>query len=301
MEVIDMILSVHNSGTAEKLAQQAEETFKGQRLNELCDHYHEKYSSFGSSFGTVKIWPRSGFEDNDNKLSAFLKSQENSSEKIEELKASLYPPLMYTSKYQSSGGIDPILHPPKQVAFLVDYSGSMKRVSDGSTLIEQALENVLNVFEEFIAVQDSVSFTLFDHQYNEIFPMSIKSAGMFDKIKHSPPPKRGGTAFFDSMIALLDTFPAGGRNDWIIALTDGEDQHSKQTLADCMTAVKKSHVNLFLIGFMVSNKLAGVLKSITNEIRTDKIGKYITAIDKAALESAFADVATLMEGPIMLT
>jgi hypothetical protein len=65
--------------------------------------------------------------------------------------------------------------------------------------------------------------------------------------------------------------------------------------------MKSSKVNLFLVGFMVSPKLAAILKSITNAVPEGKVGKYITASDKAALDAAFADVAELLDGPVMMT
>jgi hypothetical protein len=294
---------VHNLGTAKKLESQAEETYKGQRLNELCDHYHAKFRSSSGLFGTVKRWPRPEFEFNDNLLSDFLASQENSTAKIEEFKTALLPPLVYTSIYPASEGMEVRKSPPKQVAFLVDYSGSMSRKPDttGSTLMQQAIENVLSVYSHFIVNGDSVSLTLFDHEYNEIFPMALRSPEMYDLIKNAPTPKRGGTSFYDSLIKVIQTLHGSGDNVWIIALTDGEDQHSKKSLRDCINAVKSSKINLFLIGFMVNAKLASVLSSITKVIPNERVGKYITAGDKAALDAAFLDLASLFEGPVMLT
>ena len=300
-DVVDMVLAHHNEKLRVKLAQQAEETYKGQRLNELCDRYHEKFHPPDSTKGTVSIWPRKGFESNDNKLLDFLRSQENSTVRIEAFKASLNPPLQYKSVYPPSYGIEPYVVPPKHVSFLVDYSGSMRRVFEGSTLISQALENVVNLLQDFISDIDSVSFALFDHQYYEVFPPTRKNGAMFDEIMKSPAPKRGGTALYDSLCASIENIPEGGKNDWIVALTDGEDQHSTTTLSECMNAVRRSTVNLFLIGFMVSDSVGKRLASITREVSKDNIGRYVTASDKNALEKAFADVATLLDAPLMLT
>ena len=52
---------------------------------------------------------------------------------------------------------------------------------------------------------------------------------------------------------------------------------------------------------MVSDKVAKGLASLVREVPKDKIGQYITASDKHALEMAFADVATLMDAPVMMT
>ena len=71
------------------------------------------------------------------------------------------------------------------------HVGSMRRVSEGSTLISQALENVVSLLQDFISDVDSVGFALFDHQYYEIFPLTVKNGNMFDQIMKSPAPKRG--------------------------------------------------------------------------------------------------------------
>ena len=299
--IIDKVLVYHNEKLRTKLARQSEETFKGQRLNELCDRYHEQFHPSNTTKGTVNIWPREGFEDNDNKLSDFLRSQENSTVRIEAFKASLKPPLEYKSVYPPSYGVEPYVIPPKNVSFLVDYSGSMRRVFAGSTLISQALENVVNLLQDFISDTDSVSFALFDHQYYEVFPLTRKNGGMFDQIMKSPAPKRGGTAFYDSLCASIEGIPEGGNNNWIVALTDGEDQHSTTTLSECINTVRKANLNIFLIGFMVNDRVGKSLASITREVSKDKIGRYVTASDKNALERAFADIATLLDAPLMLT
>ena len=177
----------------------------------------------------------------------------------------------------------------------------MRRVFAGSTLISQALENVVNLLQDFISDVDSVSFALFDHQYYEVFPLTRKNGGMFDQIMKSPAPKRGGTAFYDSLCASIEGIPEGGNNNWIVALTDGEDQHSTTTLSECINTVRKANLNIFLIGFMVNDRVGKSLASITREVSKDKIGRYVTASDKNALERAFADIATLLDAPLMLT
>lgn len=50
-DLIDLALSYHDKTTAERLALQAEVVFKGQRLNELCDRYHEYFHPSGSRKG----------------------------------------------------------------------------------------------------------------------------------------------------------------------------------------------------------------------------------------------------------
>ena len=52
-DLVEKVLSYHNEKLRAKLARQAEETFKGQRLNELCDHYHEQFHPVGTTKGNA--------------------------------------------------------------------------------------------------------------------------------------------------------------------------------------------------------------------------------------------------------
>ena len=52
-DLIDLVLSSHNKNTSQKLLMQAEVVSKGQRLNELCDRYHETFCIPGGKKGMV--------------------------------------------------------------------------------------------------------------------------------------------------------------------------------------------------------------------------------------------------------
>jgi uncharacterized protein YegL len=307
--LVELFLAYHNRDVESKLRQQAEETKMGQRLNELCDYYHLA-NHISGQVGTVTKWPRPGAElsRNDDSLSDFLFSRENSTPKIEAFKSCLRPPLVYTSKYPKNEKGFPVpppqVSPPKQVSFLLDYSGSM-----AGSRINNAVDNIIHVFKTYINAEDSVSFSRFDHKLDLQFPMALKDEKrMHDKILACREEANGGTAFYDAVITTLSTFTsgvqsaAGATSDWLITLTDGGDCHSSNSLDHCITAVRRSNVNLFIIGLEVKTVTGLNLERIANEgASPNKLTKYVYAGDQKSLEQAFCDAGELLDGPVLLT
>ena len=338
---MEKFLAYHNGDVESKLRQQADETAMGQRLNELCDYYHLA-NHISGKVGTVTEWPRPGLSGNDDSLSDFLLSRENSTPKIEAFKSCLRPPLVFASEYPRNAIGFPVpvpsLPPPKQVAFLLDYSGSMR-----GSRIRNAVDNIIHVFKTYINAEDSVSFSRFDDELDTQFSMAIKDERrMLDKFLACREETNGGTAFYDAVISTLSTFTSGvqsalygavistlstltsgvqsaasatlstltsgvqsvasAKSDWLITLTDGGDGHSSNSLDDCITAVRRSNVNLFIIGLQVDPATGLNLQRIANEgASPGKLTNYVFAGDQKSLEQAFCDAGELLDGPVLLT
>ena len=229
--LIDTLLEQHDRGTGEKLRNQEELTYMGQRLNELCDHYHQMNRDTNSPVGTVKLWPRQAFHSNDNKLSDFIASQENSSPKIQQFMDSLYPTLHYTSKYDYNADGFPVepkyTPPPKQVAFLVDYSSSM----DGQR-IQNAIDNVARLIEspDYFFDDDFISFARFDHEYDQVFPMTLKQNNvqmMLSKVRACRNEVKGATRFYDAINTCMSQLNNASCSHWTVALTDGASSNDE--------------------------------------------------------------------------
>jgi len=306
--LIDYLLVQHDLGTGEKLKDQAELTFEGQRLNELSDFFHTHFNS-GGSVGTVTEWPRPMYEKQDNAFSEFLASQKNSSEEIRDFAAIWGFP--YDSLYPKSGGRihpKPVI-PPKRVSFIVDYSGSMNS-TDGrqTTRLNEAIDKVLKIYDDsnLISDRDYVSFTLFDHQYTEVFPFKLKGPTSRATIDSSRE-VRGYTAFYDAIKEGLNKFRGSPQTkvqggDWMIILTDGDDSHSKSTESNCITLLKASDANVFIIGFMLSpgSKAKISLDNIYTTVDSDRVS-VLNADNDRALAEVFAKIGEAMaQGPLML-
>jgi len=183
----------------------------------------------------------------------------------------------------------------KSVVFTVDVSGSMR-----GPRIERARDNLLKIFDEYIEDEDQLSMITFDNNTTEIFP--LQEVGMNrDRLRREASDAcrvRGGTAFYDALIESSQRFNsdlAGSESQqWIIAITDGADQHSKNTLEKALAQVQASpgNPNLIIVGI----ELESVIKP--------RMEKLATATDSSvfidasgglqSLDEAFQQVAELI-------
>jgi len=131
------------------------------------------------------------------------------------------------------------------VLLLADTSGSM----DGEkieTLKRSVLEFVSRVDDpgEFVGLMD------FDEGFREAIPMGPMGTdlGAWEDAVAALDGE-GGTAFYDAVIravSVLESDGAPNRTNIIIALTDGADQDSFQTLSDAVTALQQSSAPILM-------------------------------------------------------
>ena len=319
-DVITKLLDLHDANTGQKLIEQEQLVGKGQRLNELCDKYHEKYrpqcASNPGGKGTIKIWPRVNHEKYDNALSDFLFSEENSSDNIRQFLSSVG--INTASKYPESIGM-PARQPdpeptPKRVAFLLDYSGSMgDDDKSGIRRIDAAIDCVLDVFDKYIEDGfDYVQFSLFTDNCTHKVNMSLKSVSQRQVIDGCRSPG-GGTQLYTSMSEILDVFTPVSYspvNDWVIALTDGETGGKNKKDA-CLRKVRSKNVNLFLIAFgadaaeIVDNKDSEIFSDLNDVKKACESGGNkagcVRAADKAKLAEALDQAVQMMESKVLST
>ena len=137
---------------------------------------------------------------------------------------------------------------PKRVALIVDYSGSMYGAK-----IRSATKNLESIVRRHLTDDDSamlIHFTNFIYVDFDILPIKGNADMMISKITSLAYPT-GTTALYDAIgIALNSLSRSPTSNDWIIALTDGEDNASKQSHGSMISRLqlKNGAVNLIVIG-----------------------------------------------------
>jgi Mg-chelatase subunit ChlD len=181
----------------------------------------------------------------------------------------------------------------KSVVFTVDVSGSMH-----GQRIERARNNLLKIFDEYIEDVDQLSMITFDNFTKEIFP--LQEVGMSrDRLRREASDAcrvRGGTAFYDALIesskSLKGSLPEN--QQWIIAITDGADQHSKNTLEQALAKVQASqgNPNLIIVGIELQSSIKPRMEKLTtvteSSIFIDASGGL------QSLDEAFQQVAELI-------
>jgi len=182
----------------------------------------------------------------------------------------------------------------KSVIFTLDVSGSMK-----GHRITKARENLTRVFDQHIEDEDHLALVTFSHEVRTEFQLQKVGANRASlrSMAEAACFVRGGTAFYDALaysVVQLDGSPETNQQ-WIVALTDGHDQHSKShSLTSALAAIQasKRSPDLIVIGIQLTESLKPEMEKLCtateNSIFIDASG------DLSSLDAAFQQVAELI-------
>ena len=189
----------------------------------------------------------------------------------------------------------------KRVVFCIDYSGSMSGMK-----IRSAVSNLENIVQQYIFGQDSVMFLTFNNILTTVLPMTTKELNeqkITDQIKTMTSPNNG-TALYDAIKFAIQTLtqnPSGSTHvtsDWVVALTDGEDNQSSCKLPVLVDYIRQhSSIGVIIVGIGED-----VQESILSQIaQAAKKGKYIFAkADQNSIKEAFGEVATMIQSQVVM-
>ena len=179
----------------------------------------------------------------------------------------------------------------KRVAFVVDCSGSMS-----GSKITSARTNIQMILDKHMDSSDSVTVISFDNEIEINFPLAQLTHSNAEILKNQVIPNlypRGSTAFFSAVdVAIRELENSTNGNDWIIALTDGEDNASKINQGQLIQNLQESSgVNIVAIG-IGDDCSHDILKAISKA--TEK-GVYISAAGNSeSISQAFIKVAEVL-------
>jgi len=195
----------------------------------------------------------------------------------------------------SSGGASV----PKDVILLLDYSGSMAGAKN-----KASLQGMRDVYEKCIRAADRVSLVIFNEKCETVLPLVSRQdrhEHILQQLNRYTRPN-GGTAFFDALGIAFDMCAhnqaAGINTDkWIIALTDGEDNQSKQHSVESLQVKAFQNPNVSLIIIAVGSfQGRDKLDSLCAKTR---FGRVIDVEDKSGVEraisAAFVEIASMMD------
>ena len=169
----------------------------------------------------------------------------------------------------------------KEVAFVLDYSGSM-----AGKRIRAAVGGMKNIFVNQVNDEDVVSLIVFSNKASLVIPRTKKGGNerlFVDQFSRLYTPA-GGTAFYDALSVAIDEvkdhYSNGDR--WIIALTDGEDNSSSIGYRALLSKIENlMGINVVIIG--------------VGKLDTQKLEKLCEASDKGKfidVRSGVADAIT---------
>lgn len=183
---------------------------------------------------------------------------------------------------------------PKRIVFCLDYSGSM---SGGK--IRSAVSNLRSIIQDHMSSSDSLSLIRFCHEVTIDVRLKVKGnqdVEYTDILANWTSPC-GNTALYDaiaSAVSILEESPSC--SDWIVALTDGEDNASRRDISTLSNLLRTANANLILIGVgNVDHEKCQILTSSSRK------GLFIPASDNASgIDEAFGKALTIIHGQILL-
>ena len=184
----------------------------------------------------------------------------------------------------------------KRIAFVIDYSGSMS-----GTKIKAAVQSMLMIFDDHMGSEDEVTLIKFNSSVSVEFPLLKKGKNdthqLRNKIAAMTNPG-GATAFRDGVeYALKELKSNSTSNDWVISLTDGDDNSSRISDNNLKNEIKNSSAGLVVIG-VGTDVDETALKPLTEVTKT---GFYIKAGSNFdSISAAFGKVANIIQGQMVL-
>jgi tetratricopeptide (TPR) repeat protein/uncharacterized protein YegL len=187
----------------------------------------------------------------------------------------------------------------KRVSFALDYSGSM-----AGAKIRSAVSSLQELFHTHMVDDDNMMLLHFNDMVHVDFPLMNVGQNkdmMASKISELMRPN-GSTVLYDAIVHSVRPFEVSqqqqvsndrsGSNDWIVVLTDGADNGSKNKVSDVVRLLTHSTVGAIIIG--VGNDVQEhILKKFTD---ASKKGFLLSAAgDQSSITSAFGAVAKLLE------
>jgi uncharacterized protein YegL len=190
---------------------------------------------------------------------------------------------------------------PKDVAFVIDYSGSM---SGGK--MRRARNNTIMLMDSQLNENDRASIIRFNSKVTILTELLPATDSRIKQAIHGMTNPNSGTALWDAIGAAHDQLTYaqqrnGGqeRESWIIAVTDGADNRSEVNTPSSLYHRIKSTMpcNIIILAVGVSEDCAQIaMKQVAdaNEHNDDLIGELIAINDSAALDAAFATIASMI-------
>lgn len=197
---------------------------------------------------------------------------------------------------------------PKAVVLMLDTSGSMGvGATPETSRLAKCVQNMLMVFDEHLADDDYISYVEFNnrvHTKNRMAQKQTVAKAVRANIMKAE--ANGGTAFFDSMVETIQNLAEFQRQHpdfsaYILALTDGSDQHSQRGNEHSVLSSLQAHSKITPLIIGAGNGLdhsdVSKMRLLVGEAPLDQTvgGMYISASDDPdKLREAFQTAAAQM-------
>lgn len=184
----------------------------------------------------------------------------------------------------------------KNVYFVLDCSGSM-----AGEPIKQCQKSIKEIISYHLSGNDNISLTTFDTTVKNIFMNLNKEINLTQILSEIDNKVKIGssTAFYDALNSSINNSKGLGEN-WIVALTDGEDNSSKYSPKHITTLIENNLVNMIIIT-VGPVKTENIIKGFCQSCKK-KGGKGIHIKSESnngtGIAEAFNNVAKILVGQL---
>lgn len=185
-----------------------------------------------------------------------------------------------------------ISNAPKHVLFVLDTSGSM---SGGR--IKPCRTSIITILENYMHRNDMASLMVFNDRTRWSFKDKNVSENIRDlkaKVNRDTNCDKG-TAFYDAVFEAINhvrDMEMSNNDQWIVALTDGEDNRSQHSASQLARAVADNGINIIIIT-VGSLRNRREIKSITDAAESGR-GILISADSTESISEAFGQAAEVI-------
>lgn len=191
---------------------------------------------------------------------------------------------------QAGASVESVLSGGKKIALalLVDTSGSMKGVPLDSA--KQAIDGML----ARLSTEDEASVIGFSGRVRGVSEFLTDRAKLRSETRSL---RAGGqTAFCDAVVRACDSVSAQTCDRRVVvALTDGRDNASKLSYAQCVQRVEAAGVPVYVIGLG-----RDVAEDKLSELASASGGQYLAAASPSDLQSIYQSVAENLQNQYMV-
>jgi tetratricopeptide (TPR) repeat protein len=176
--------------------------------------------------------------------------------------------------------------------FCLDISGSM-----AGQRITICRENINDILSEYLKPSDNASLITFHSRCKWVFKNESIGDNLLElKGKVNRGTNTGGrTAFYDAVYQaskhLVEENDMENGSQWIIALTDGQDNESKVKLKTLREYVGKYNLNIIIIGALLEQRELDTIHTISS---ASENGIFIAATNIEGISDAFKSVGEII-------
>lgn len=181
---------------------------------------------------------------------------------------------------------------PLFLALVIDRSGSMAITTDSAVTRNAAASAAAVALINALGATDNAALIEFDDQVQLKVDFTTDKSSLVNAINAGVP--GGATAVYDAVNAGAQLLNGKPGRRLLLVLTDGEDNSSSSTLAECVEKVNNGGLSAFTVGLGLDAATNSTGVQALQQIASSTGGTYYNSSDGSDLTSVFLNILDRM-------